>query len=216
MPKRVISITQNQSEFTLRLVETEGLHDLYCALSYCWGGDQKTKATKETLPRLKAGIAFDKLPATLQDDVTTTHGLGLQYLFVDSLCILQDDEEGMHTQIAQMSEIYSEAAITILASRAKGVEFSFLHKRQTSILGSRSRDNLYKMSLGCPNGPLESRAWALQENLLSARTLDYEDDHTTWRCSTTNNITDGWQSTLEFLHKLGFASVPEFYVLAQL
>ncbi|RSM02843.1 hypothetical protein CEP52_007771 [Fusarium oligoseptatum] len=85
------------------------------------------------------------------------------------------------------------------------------------------------MSLRCPNGelgsvvvlssfssgkyssgPLESRAWALQENLLSARALDYEDDHTTWRCSTTNNITDGWLSTLEFLHQLSFASVPEF------
>ncbi|RSL58761.1 hypothetical protein CEP53_006032 [Fusarium sp. AF-6] len=179
--------------------------------------------------RYQAVIAFDKLPATLQDAVTTTHGLGLRYLFVDSLCILQDDEEDMHTQIAQMSEIYSEAAITILASRAKGVEFSFLHKRETSIPNSRSGDNLYKMSLRCPNGqlgsvvvlssfsssknssgPLDTRAWALQENLLSARTLDYEDDHTTWRCSTTNNITDGWLSTLEFLHKLGFASVPEF------
>lgn len=58
-------------------------------------------------------------------------------------------------------------------------------------------------------GPLDSRAWALQENLLSARILDYEDNHTTWRCSTMNNVTDGWLSMLEFLHMLGFVSVPE-------
>lgn len=228
MPKRVISISQDQSGFSLRLLETEGLRDMYCALSYCWGGDQKTKATKETLPELKDDIAFGKLPATLQDAVITTHGLGLRYLFVDSLCILQDDEEDIHTQIAQMSEIYSEAAVTILASRAKGVDFPFLHKRQSSLPSSRLRDKRYKMSLRCSNGelgsvvvlssyssgkessgPLVSRAWALQENLLSARTLDYEDDHTTWRCSTINNLTDGWLSTSQFLDRLGFTSVPE-------
>lgn len=228
MPKRVISISQNQSGFSLRLLETEGLRDMYCALSYCWGGDQKTRATKETLPQLKEDIAFNKLPATLQDAVTTTHGLGIRYLFVDSLCILQDDEEDIHTQIAQMSEIYSEAAVTILASRAKGVDFNFLHKRQHSLPSSRLKDDRYNMSLRCPNGelgsvvvlsgyssgkessgPLDSRAWALQENLLSARTLDYEDGHTTWRCSTMNSLTDGWLSTSEFLQRLGFALVPE-------
>ncbi|KAI8713021.1 hypothetical protein NCS52_01245200 [Fusarium sp. LHS14.1] len=221
MPKRVISISQAHSGFSLRLLETEGLHDMYCALSYCWGGDQKTKATKETLPQLQDGIALDKLPATLQDAVTTTHGLGLRYLFVDSLCILQDDEEDIHTQIAQMSEIYSEAAVTILASRANGVDFTFLHKRQSSLPSSRLRDKRYKISLRCSgdelgsvvvlssyssskesSGPLVSRAWALQENLLSARTLDYEDYHTTWRCSTINNLTDGWLSTSEFLHRV--------------
>ena len=185
MLKRVISISQNQSGFSL--LETESQRDLYCALSYYWGGDQKTKATKETLPQLKANIAFGKLPATLQDAITTTHGLGLRYLFVDSICILQDHEEDMHLQIAQMSEIYSEAAVTVLASQAKGVNFSFLHKRQNSFPSLRLRDKRYKMSLRCPNGelgsvvvlsgysrgknssgPLDSRAWAFQENMLSA------------------------------------------------
>ncbi|RSL78384.1 hypothetical protein CEP51_008241 [Fusarium floridanum] len=227
MPKRVICISQNQSGFSLRLLETEGLHDLYCALSYCWGGDQKTKATKNTLARLKAGIDFHKLPATLQDAITTTHGLGLRYLFVDSLCILQDDEKDMHIQISQMSEIYSEAAITILASRARAVDFRFLHKREGSTPSSYSY-NFFKMLLRCPDGelgsvvvlghghtcnrvsgPLSSRAWAFQENLLSARTLNYEDEHTIWRCSTINNLNDGWLRTSKFLGYAGFESVPK-------
>lgn len=228
MPKRVISISQNKSGLSLRLLETEGLRDLYCALSYCWGGDQKIKATTENLPQMSDGIAFDKLPPTLQDAITTTHGLGIRYLFIDSLCILQDDEEDIHTQVAEMSEIYSEAVVTIIASRAHGADFTFLHKRQTSLPSLRLADKRYKMSLRCPDGelgsvvvlssesgakissgPLETRAWTLQENLLAARTLDYEDDHTTWRCSTMNNVTDGWLSITEFLQRLGFASVPE-------
>ncbi|RSL49472.1 hypothetical protein CEP54_012406 [Fusarium duplospermum] len=227
MPKRLICISQNQAGFSLRLVETEGLRNLYCALSYCWGGDQTTKATKNTLAQLKAGIDFHKLPATLQDAITATHGLGLRYLFVDSLCILQDDDKDMHIQISQMSEIYSEAAITILASRAKAVNFRFLHKHESSIPRAYS-DTLFKMSLRCPNGelgsvvvlgnrhmpnrvsgPLSSRGWAFQENLLSARTLNYEDKHTIWRCSTISNLNDGWLRTGNLLPYAGFESVPK-------
>lgn len=229
IPKRVIRISRNQSGFSLRLVETEGLRDLYCALSYCWGGDQETKATKETLAQLKADIAFNKLPATLRDAITTTHELGLCYLFVDSLCILQDDEQDKHVQIAQMSEIYSEAAITILASRAESVSSGFLHKRKPPIPSFRSTDDLYKMSLRCPNDelgsvvmlsdhvvdrheprPLAFRAWAFQENLLSARTLSYADEQTTWRCWTMNSLTDGWPNTSGFLDGVPLDSVPEF------
>ncbi|RTE82797.1 hypothetical protein BHE90_002706 [Fusarium euwallaceae] len=227
MPKRVICISQNLTGFSLRLVETEGLRGLYCALSYCWGGDQKTKAMKNTLAQLKTDIDFNKLPATLQDAITTTHGLGLRYLFVDSLCILQDDEKDMHIQISQMSEIYSEAAITILASRAKAVDFSFPHKRESSIPIDHS-SSLFKMPLRCPDGevgsvvvlgnghmenrvsgPLRSRAWAFQENLMSARTLNYEDEHTIWRCSTIKDLNDGWLRTSKFLHYASFESVPK-------
>ncbi|RSM02844.1 hypothetical protein CEP52_007770 [Fusarium oligoseptatum] len=129
MPKRVISISQNQSEFTLRLIETEGIRDLYCALSYCWGGDQKDQGYKGDPPTVESWHCLRQASSNPSRCCHYNSRTGSSVFVCGLALLLQDDKEDMHTQIAQMSEIYSEAAVTILASRAKGVEFSFLHQR---------------------------------------------------------------------------------------
>ncbi|KIW68044.1 hypothetical protein PV04_04014 [Phialophora macrospora] len=214
MPERVIRIDYRQSKFLLRLHETQGLAiKPYCALSYCWGGDQELKTTSDTLHTFRTAIPFRELPATIRDAITTTYELGLRYLFVDSLCIIQDSQDDMHTQIAQMSDIFSEAAITILASRAHSVETGFLHERPSPLenysKGAWRYKGVSEMRMQCPTGEigsvilmgsehirpgnlLRTRAWVLQEELLAHRTLDFDHNQTVWTCRSTRRLVDGW------------------------
>ena len=78
--------------------------DDYVALSYCWGGDQAVKTTKATLEKHKTGIPIYSLPATIRDAITVTRRVGIGFLWVDSLCIIQDspDQYGTNTCVAVM------------------------------------------------------------------------------------------------------------------
>ncbi|KAF4629490.1 hypothetical protein G7Y89_g8656 [Cudoniella acicularis] len=103
----------------------------YVALSYCWGGPQ-LMTTKDTLQANMAGIALHTLSQTIQDAIHITRKLGVRYLWVDALCIVQDDEASQLKEIDQMGKIYSNAALTISAASAAHATDGFLHKPFTS------------------------------------------------------------------------------------
>ena len=88
----------------------------YLALSYCWGGDQQHKTTDKTILETKGTVDISRLPRTIQDAVTVTINLGYNYLWVDSVCIVQDNEQDRTAEIAKMPAIYSNAVCTITAS----------------------------------------------------------------------------------------------------
>ncbi|KAL6365790.1 hypothetical protein LRP88_00365 [Fusarium phalaenopsidis] len=85
--------------------------------------------TIATIQERYDGIEFGGLPKTLQDSITTTHRLGIQYIWIDSLCIVQDDSNEKAQDIAQMGEVYSQAYITLSASSAASVTEGFLQTR---------------------------------------------------------------------------------------
>jgi len=91
-PRRLLDIDSSKHEAgVLRLVDD--LRELvkYVAISHCWGTGQHFTTTRENLQERKAGIKYDDLPQTFQDAVIVTKELGLRYLWIDSLCIIQDD-----------------------------------------------------------------------------------------------------------------------------
>jgi hypothetical protein len=63
----------------------------YIALSHCWGSDQNLTTERATLPERLRGIGWDTLPKTFQDAINITRMLGIRYLWIDSLCIIQND-----------------------------------------------------------------------------------------------------------------------------
>ncbi|KAH8204118.1 hypothetical protein TruAng_001670 [Truncatella angustata] len=101
----------------------------YAALSYCWGGDQKLKLTRTAFEQFTQGIAFETLPMTLRDAITVASKFDIKYLWIDALCIIQDDDEDMGRELAVMAQIYENASLTISASRASSVEEGFLQER---------------------------------------------------------------------------------------
>jgi hypothetical protein len=101
----------------------------WAALSYVWGGDQVVKATSSSLSAMKKDISVESLPQTLKDALLVCIKLGLNYLWVDCLCIVQDDAHDLKRELANMPKIYQRAWVTISASTAYRVSEGFLHKR---------------------------------------------------------------------------------------
>ena len=104
----------------------------------------------------------------------------MQFLWVDALCIVQDDEQDVEKEISLMPQIYGKAAVAIAASRAENVQEGFLHDR----IVTENVDKVFEMPFRCPNRqmgtillvearrlyleePLDTRGWEMQERLLS-------------------------------------------------
>lgn len=101
----------------------------YASLSYCWG--ENIEATIRTLTDTiglhnREGIESKKLPKTIQDAITVCHGIGLNYLWVDALCIIQDDDSNWASDAGQMYRVYANARVTIAAHPASACTESFL------------------------------------------------------------------------------------------
>jgi hypothetical protein len=80
----------------------------------------------QTLPRHRTPINFQDSPRTIQDVVIVTEDLGIQYLWIDALCIIQDDEEDRALEIDLIGHVYKTAEVTIAAPRAERVQEGFL------------------------------------------------------------------------------------------
>lgn len=106
LPDCVIDCEEPQNP---KLVATGGSkHGLYLALSYVWGteGQPKTE-TSNVETYTTRGIDIEILPQTIRDAIHVTHSLGHRYLWVDALCIIQDDDDDKKRQLGQMGRIYS-------------------------------------------------------------------------------------------------------------
>jgi hypothetical protein len=115
---------------TCRLVETSTEHkQQYVALSYCWGQSLPFITTRRSLQQQLHEIRFEQLPKTLQDSLMLARYLDFDYIWIDCLCIIQDDQEDWNREAACMADIYSNAALTIAASRAQDCTEGFLSVR---------------------------------------------------------------------------------------
>jgi hypothetical protein len=115
----------------------------YAALSYCLGGEQQICTTNSTLHRHLTRLNEKHLPATVRDAVTVTERLGITQIWIDSLCIIQDDIHDKTVELAQMPLVYNQATVTIVASRAIRVQEGFLLPR--SSISGQSPQVLFRL-----------------------------------------------------------------------
>ena len=116
LPKRVIEISKER----LRLMETNGqVQAPYVVLSHCWGRAGWTRTTRTNLASLKQEIPWTALSKTFQDAILVTQELGFQYIWIDGLCIVQDDRSDWEYHVSTMADIFSNAQICIAASKAE-------------------------------------------------------------------------------------------------
>jgi hypothetical protein len=114
LPTRVLDLRQDR----IRLWVTNQEEKHYLTLSHCWGEKGMIMTTKENLETHQEGISLAELPRTFRDAVDITRGLGYSYLWIDSLCIIQDDQDDWERESTQMASIYQNSLLTIAASRA--------------------------------------------------------------------------------------------------
>jgi Heterokaryon incompatibility protein (HET) len=120
LPTRVLDLTPDQVGVAVRLhVSEPGQMAQYVALSYCWGSVGNLKTTLSTLEKWKAGIPWELFSRSFRDAIAITKGLGVQYLWIDSLCIVQNDTADWEREAGRMAQVYENAYITIATDAAK-------------------------------------------------------------------------------------------------
>ncbi|KAL2070260.1 hypothetical protein VTL71DRAFT_13286 [Oculimacula yallundae] len=200
LPGRVINVDQ------MRLhISHSGEKAPYAALSYCWGGNQSFKATKDNLTSMIRALPYSSLPKTLQDAVFVTRQAGLRYLWVDALCILQDDELDKAFWVHKMDSIYTDCTVCIAAAIATGASEGFLRPRpfpdalkMPFDLEKDNKEHLWVVEEATgsyPPEPLHTRGWTFQEISLAQRVLMYSREGLTWTCAE------------------NFAPVPDIYLI---
>jgi hypothetical protein len=200
-PKRLLDVHHHSPERLCTF--PEGNHPQYVALSYCWGAAQpeQVKTTRANVRNRHGVIDQSVFPQTLQDAIEVCRSLDIYYIWIDALCIVQDDDEDKALEIAKMGSIYRGAALTIAAASAASSTDGFLQDRTfEEAYGNLFRiPYRYRQDANVINGfiflselpikdeyqePLDKRGWTMQEDMLSLRLLRFGSKQTTWRCPT--------------------------------
>lgn len=115
------------------LIETSGtnLEGHWVALSHCWGKmeNHPVRTTRQTLAQHLEHIPISSLPKTFQDAIVATRALGVRFLWIDSLCIVQDDENDWWRESQMMGTIYEHAVLTLAASAAPDSTYGLFIER---------------------------------------------------------------------------------------
>lgn len=219
LPSRVIDVGGYGSNRNPYLYESHHEKATYLTLSYCWGNESSLRLTQATRVRFMKGIRIESMPQTFQDAVHLTRLMGIRYLWIDALCIIQDDSTDFGIHSARMYEIYCGSLFTISATafsgpstglfgRSRGSDSSIVdlsHLVPGQPLGklflATNKDNSIAAELS--RGLTSSRGWCLQERLASPAVLHFLSDQMVWECSSCCTAEDGREiTTVQFLKAL--------------
>jgi hypothetical protein len=123
LPSRVLYVGTSEKSGqkpSPQLLETEGRKGHYIALSHCWGppAHRPLMTTQSSLAKHLTSIPWDQMPTTYQHAIIATRRLGFEYIWIDSLCILQDSHDDWLSESKRMGQVYQYARLTIAASHA--------------------------------------------------------------------------------------------------
>ncbi|KAI1103555.1 HET-domain-containing protein [Jackrogersella minutella] len=214
VPTRLIYVGGGNNALKLCDSIPSGQNISWAALSHCWGGRKPLSLTKATLNTLKNQINFSELPATFQDAVTVAQELGLSYVWIDSLCIVQDDKTDWQQEAALMGSVYNRAFVVICGASSPNPSTPYLRPREEEWLPKRFSFSpspgvntpimvRQRHLLAAPLeqglleppftsswatlkkvGPLYSRGWCFQEAYLASRIINFAPGAIIYECKT--------------------------------
>jgi hypothetical protein len=170
----------------------------YATLSHCWGQYMPVKLQRGTFQAFLDGIDVDRLPLTFQQAIVLTRSLGIEYVWIDSLCIIQDDENDWANECTRMTSVYMNSFINIGANAARDSRGGLFQQRSWKSVSPLSVQLTYvptrwhrKPVILWPNpqdgsllddSPLADRGWVVQERLLASRTVHFLRHKVVWEC----------------------------------
>lgn len=207
MNKHTGCVRLEPSELPTRIIKIDGPVDVklhvsgsevapYVCLSHCWGTSNMMKTTTQTLDRYQAGITWAALPKTFQEAISFAHRLGYEYIWVDSLCIIQDCVDDWRHEGSKMANIYRNASLTLSASQSPDSDSGCYAVAPTKHLSQfwsftgpnnepydlYSRISINHRSFIDKKLPLLRRGWGLQERLLCPRIVHFAKEELVWEC----------------------------------
>lgn len=198
LPSRLIDLGDADGDAcNVRLVLSENIErpNSYCTLSHCWGTTQVVKLTKAALGCFLAGLPMAELPKTFRDTFQVVRRLGVRYVWIDSLCIVQDDPEDWLNEASQMHMVYSNSLCNICATGASDSSKGLFVERDPGAfrtcdvsipwLDDNGGFRVVDMMMWRAEvlvAPLHMRAWVVQEHLLSPRQLHFGATQILWEC----------------------------------
>lgn len=184
----------------------------FTALSYVWGKVTLPQLTKSTdkLFREPGSLNTKMLPSIIDDAIEVTKSLGEKYIWIDCLCIMQDNEADVGKFISRMNWIFGSAIVTIVAAsggnaeaRLPGIKPNSRTREQIpfTIKGVSLLETLDPEGIGDSDSFLgesvwQKRAWTFQEKLFSGRALIFTSEQVYWECQKASWCEDGlWETT---------------------
>ncbi|KAK0619613.1 heterokaryon incompatibility protein-domain-containing protein [Immersiella caudata] len=202
-PARLIDVGTHRLVDTNTLPSRHGFS--YTALSHCWGeGGIPFRTTSSNLDALKAEIPSSSLTPTFRDAILITKSLGIRYLWIDALCIIQDDMADWQREAAKMASVFRCAYVTLAAAspnaKTNGFELADIPPstqfrvgcsesgRQSGKTDLRiiSRPPDFATGVECLSvfglSPMHDRGWIFQELVLSSRIVHFVAGQLFWQC----------------------------------
>lgn len=209
LPTRVIDVGSATQDPHLHI--SNGETGRYVTLSHCWGGSSPITTTTDTIGSRTMGIQLCTLPKTFQDAVLITRDFGVRYLWIDSLCIIQDSGEDWEREAARMGEVYANGYVMLAADSSENchggcfpqtaglTQGSFpiavegpcgrnskVYCQLTNVLTDDRGEvchRLYDPQSGFRRNALDTRGWTLQERILAPRILHFGKSEIGWECA---------------------------------
>jgi hypothetical protein len=188
LPTRLLDISDLNAiklVVTDSTISAESTRPRYATLSYKWGNASFLKLSSANMSDLLREIQVDEMPLTFRDAINASRRLNIDYLWIDSLCILQDSVQDWRKESATMDRVYGNSMVNFAASMCQTPMESFLEPVDSACWNpikldhSIGEENLkYTTSfdpreIAIRNSPLARRGWAIQEQVLSPRTVHF-------------------------------------------
>ncbi|KAF5628935.1 het-domain protein [Fusarium sp. NRRL 52700] len=214
LPTRVVSV--GSSDTDIRLVELKDVPAQYVTLSHCWGGKQPLRTVTANIEAMKESIDVKSLPIVFQQAIWIVRALNIEYIWIDSLCIIQDSKSDWELESLQMCDYYENSFLTISTATSPNSTVPFLGPRKKRWCptklnltnGSRSEDVYAQRIPSEPEeeGMLFMRAWTWQEAAMSSRTIYFTPSELIWECSE-HVVPQRYIPDLETSGRLGFSKL---------
>lgn len=204
LPYRVLDIGDRENPRKIFLSVGEDRIGSYAALSYCWGKSERQRkylTTDENLKQRQEAVDISTFPKTFTDAIVVCRHLGIRFLWIDSLCIVQGNESDWQTQSERMGDIYSNATLTISAAvgedshsglfvdrdprKTYPCTLNLQYPNEDGVIGKGAF--LACRDLDWPEAAyLDTRGWTFQEKYLSPRNISFFKTEMYWTCASSN------------------------------
>jgi hypothetical protein len=196
-PTRLIYVGDPDQEILRLYLPHTNERVKYMALSHCWGKDPPTVTdprfctTNANVERRRESFSIPEDLKTFHDAIRVTRELGIKYLWIDSLCIIQWDSEDWSREARRMESVFASAYCIIAATSTVGPKTGFLdrnegtdyiHVENTSGRRFYACTDMDDFENDVEGSQLNTRAWVMQERVLAQRTIHFSNNQAYWEC----------------------------------